>query len=45
MAYDGRGGAEMLDALGDRFLLLIQGLISGNLKRAAALAEEMHGRT
>lgn len=35
----------MLDALGDRFLLLIQGLISGNLKRAAALAEEMHRRT
>ncbi|HPW69282.1 MAG: hypothetical protein M0R18_01770 [Deltaproteobacteria bacterium] len=44
MADEGREGPEMLDALGDRFLLLMAGLISGNLKRAAALAEEIRRR-
>ena len=40
MTDDGRAGSEMLDALGDRFLLLIGSLVSGNRKRAAVLAEE-----
>lgn len=45
MADDGSTGSEMLDALGDRFLLLIGSLISGNRKRAAALAEEARRHT
>ncbi len=44
MADDGSTGSEMLDALGERFLLLIGSLISGNRKRAAALVEEARRR-
>jgi hypothetical protein len=38
MAEDGGKGSEVLDALGDRFLLLVGTLIRGNRKRAFMLA-------
>jgi hypothetical protein len=38
MDSTGAGNSQLLDALGDRFLLLIDGLIEGNRKRALALA-------
>lgn len=38
MDSTGTGNSQLLDALGDRFLLLIDGLIEGNRKRALTLA-------
>jgi len=38
MVRDGGEGLPVLDVLGDRFLLLIRGLIQGNRKRAQTLA-------